>query len=318
MAPRRQATRKRRPTRGKRRSAFGPRLGAAAIGVVALAGVAFWLRPRHLPPPSLTPPKMVTSAERVAAAARAKAGASPGAVTAGPAATRQGEAPAPRRVSARIAVVIDDLGDSLETARRVLALEPAVTVAVIPFREASAAVAAAAVSNGREVILHLPLEPERGAAMAGGGGFLRTSMEPQHLESQLERDLRAVPYIVGVNGHMGSRFTSDPRAMRTLLAALRARGLFFLDSKTSPESLAAELAAGLQVPFAERSVFLDHDPSPDAIVRALAVAAKTARQTGQAIAIGHPHASTLTALATWLPAAARDGFAIVPVSALVR
>ncbi len=101
--------------------------------------------------------------------------------------------------------------------------------------------------------------------MEGGSGFLRTAMEPGHLESQLERDLRAVPYIVGVNGHMGSRFTSDPRAMRTLLAGLRERGLFFLDSKTSPESVAADVAAGLQVPFAERDVFLDHDPEPAAV-----------------------------------------------------
>ncbi|MCC6850584.1 MAG: divergent polysaccharide deacetylase family protein [Deltaproteobacteria bacterium] len=292
---------------------------AAAIGIVAFGGLLLWLRPRQLPPPSLSPPRMVTLAERAAAKAEAEAKASAGAVTAAPAAAaRQGEAPAPRRAAPRVAVVIDDLGDSLHTARRVLALEPPVTVAVIPFRENSAAVAAAAVSNGREVILHLPLEPERDGAMAGGGGFLRTSMEPRHLEGQLERDLRAVPYIVGVNGHMGSRFTSDPRAMRTLLTALRARGLFFLDSKTSPESVAGELADGLGVPFAERNVFLDHDPSPDAVARALAVAARVARRTGQAIAIGHPHPSTLAALATWLPAATRDGFEIVPVSALVR
>jgi polysaccharide deacetylase 2 family uncharacterized protein YibQ len=231
------------------------------------------------------------------------------------------EPPAPRQAvhaRPRVAIVIDDLGDSLETAASVLALAPAVTVAVIPFRQASAAVAAAAVAAGREVILHLPLEPERRDAMAGGSGFLRASMEPAHLESQLERDLRAVPYIVGVNGHMGSRFTSDPRAMRTLLGALRARGLFFLDSKTSPESVAAEVAAGLQVPFAERNVFLDHDPEPAAVARALARTAAVARAGGQAIAIGHPHASTLAALAAWLPAAERQGLELVPLSALVR
>lgn len=260
---------------------------------------------------------MVVPAERVDAAGRAAA--TGGAVTAqGAAAGRQGGAPRPARAKPRIAIVIDDLGDSLVTARQVLALEPAVTVAVIPFRSASAAVAAAAVEGGREVILHLPLEPEHGAAMEGGSGFLRTAMEPAHIEHQLERDLRAVPYIVGVNGHMGSRFTSDPRAMRTLLRALRERGLFFLDSKTSPESVAAEVASGLDVPFAERDVFLDHDPAPAAVARALASAAATARDTGQAIAIGHPHASTLTALATWLPEMARRGFEIVPLSALVR
>jgi polysaccharide deacetylase 2 family uncharacterized protein YibQ len=143
-------------------------------------------------------------------------------------------------------------------------------------------------------------------------------MGAARLEDQLERDLRAVPYIIGVNGHMGSRFTSDPRAMRTLLRALRARGLFFLDSKTSPESVAAEIAAGLQVPFAERNVFLDHDPDPAAVAKALAAAARVARDDGQAIAIGHPHASTLAVLARWLPDAAQHGIDVVPLSALVR
>jgi polysaccharide deacetylase 2 family uncharacterized protein YibQ len=293
---------------------------ALAVGLIGLAALAIWLRPRHLPPPPLTPPQMIEPGERVAPVGKAKASAGP--VGAAPtAASPQGGVPGPgpgRRGLPRIAIVIDDLGDNLETARKVLALAPAVTVAVIPFRAASAAVAAAAVTGGHEVILHLPLEPERGAAMEGGSGFLRTAMEPEYLESQLERDLRAVPYIVGVNGHMGSRFTSDPRAMRTLLAGLRERGLFFLDSKTSPESVAADVAAGLQVPFAERDVFLDHDPEPAAVARALATAASVARQAGQAIAIGHPHASTLAALATWLPAAARQGFEIVPVSQLVH
>jgi polysaccharide deacetylase 2 family uncharacterized protein YibQ len=290
-------------------------LGGGVVVVFVALVFGWWVRPRHLSRAPMPPPKMVSPAERVAAAkTRAEAAQ---AATLPPAEAGQGT-PVPRRGGPRIAIVIDDLGDSLATAREVLALEPAVTVAVIPFREASAAVAAAAVAGGREVILHLPLEPERGAAMEGGSGFLQTSMEPGRLEDQLERDLRAVPYIIGVNGHMGSRFTSDPRSMRTLLAALRARGLFFLDSKTSPESVAAEIAAGLQVSFAERDVFLDHDPSPQAVQHALAAAAKVARDRGQAIAIGHPHASTLAALATWLPAAARDGFQIVPISALVR
>jgi hypothetical protein len=278
-----------------------------------------WLRPRHLPPAPMAPPRLVEPGQRVEPVP-GKARAAAGAVTAAPtAANRQEAAPAPTgRTAPRVAIVIDDLGDSLETAKRVLALEPAVTVAVIPFRAASSAVAAAAVAGGREVILHLPLEPEQHAAMNGGSGFLRTSMQPDAIEQQLERDLRAVPYIVGVNGHMGSRFTSDARAMQALLGALRERGLFFLDSKTSAESVAAEVAARLQVPFAERSVFLDHDPEPAAVAGALATAARLARQAGQAIAIGHPHESTLAALAGWLPEIARQGIEVVPVSALVR
>lgn len=326
MGTERRKTRSARParrrTRVPRKHGFAGRARVAAIAtvVIALAVGAYWFRPRSLPPPALTPPRMVEPQRRVAPEAGRAARAAGDTVTAAPgSAGRQGGAPRPaERARPRIAIVIDDLGDSLATAQKVLALAPAVTVAVIPFRADSTAVAAAAVARGREVILHLPLEPERAAAMTGGSGFLRTAMEPAHLESQLERDLRAVPYIIGVNGHMGSRFTRDPRAMRTLLLALRERGLFFLDSKTSPESVAAEIAAGVRVPFAERNVFLDHDPSPAAVARSLALAASVARDTGQAIAIGHPHHSTLAALATWLPEAERRGFDIVPLSALVR
>lgn len=306
----------------RRRTGTGTGRHRLAVGVVLLlviAGLAFWLRPRHLPPASLAPPRMVDPVRRVAPV-EGKARATAGPVTAAPAAAgRQGGSLSPERHAApRVAIVIDDLGDSLDIARTILALEPAVTIAVIPFRSASAAVAAAAVLAGREVILHLPLEPGRRAAMAGGSGFLRTAMEASHLEDQLERDLHAVPYIIGVNGHMGSRFTSDPVAMRALLAALRARGLFFLDSKTSPESVAAEVATDLQVPFAERDIFLDHDPEPAAVARELAQTASVAREVGQAIAIGHPHASTLAALAAWLPEATRQGIEVVPLSTLVR
>jgi uncharacterized protein len=296
--------------------------------LIAVGMLGLWLRPRHLPPAPLTPPRMLEPGERaVGASAKVRpanpVGAAPvGAAPAAPAprapAGQKVSALPPKRTAPQVAIVIDDLGDSLDTAKKVLALKPAVTVAIIPFRAASAAVASAAVADGREVILHLPLEPERSAEMAGGSGFLRTAMGPADLEGQLERDLRAVPYIVGVNGHMGSRFTSDPKAMRTLLGALRERGLFFLDSKTSPESVAAEVAEGLQVPFAERNVFLDHDPAPAAIEGALATAASVARAKGRAIAIGHPHATTLAALSTWLPEAARQGIEVVPLSALVR
>ncbi len=219
---------------------------------------------------------------------------------------------------ARVAIVIDDLGDSLDAARTVLALEPAVTMAVIPFRAASARIAAAAVEHGREVILHLPLEPERAAEMDGAPGFLRTSMSTDGLERQLEADLAAVPYIVGVNSHMGSRFTQDRAAMERLLTALRARGLFFLDSLTTPASVAAATAARIGVPFAERALFLDDDPSAPAIARVLAQLDALARTRREVIAIGHPHPATLAALAPWLAHAAAAGIHVVPASALVR
>jgi len=222
------------------------------------------------------------------------------------------------RDAPRLAIVIDDLGESLAVARSVLAIMPMVTVAVIPHTAEARAVAAAAVEAGREVILHLPLEPEGRGAMRGGTGFLETGMSTTALDRQLERDLRAVPYIIGVNGHMGSRFTSDPVAMEALLGALRQRGLFFLDSRTSPRSVAAPIAARLGVPFAERSVFLDHDPDAAAVERQLASAVAIAQRHGVAIAIGHPHPATIAVLSRRLPDLARDGVRVVPASMLTR
>lgn len=274
---------------------------ALGVGLTGGAASLVFLGSRRLPEPPLAPPGVVAKQTVVA----------PEAAVRRPRAASVVETP-------RIAVVIDDLGDSLATGREVLALEPAVTVAVIPFRPASGAIAAAAVEAGREVILHLPLEPEDAGEMGGARGFLRTGMRGATLEQQLDADLAGVPYIVGVNGHMGSRFTSDPAAMATLLGALRARGLFFLDSRTSPGSVAAETAARLGVRFGERSVFLDHDPAPSAVERQLDELAIVARRDGQAIGIGHPHRSTLRALAAWLPAARQQGIHVVPASALVR
>jgi polysaccharide deacetylase 2 family uncharacterized protein YibQ len=266
------------------------------LGLAMLAAAVLVLRPRSLPPPPLAPPRFVPRAS--------------------PAPPRRAEVREPTRP--RVAIVIDDLGDSLEVAHTVLALRPPVTVAVMPMRAASGTVAAAAVERGSEVILHLPLEPEGRGAMAGGAGFLEVGMTPPRMEGQLTADLAAVPYIVGVNGHMGSRFTRDPAMMEALLAALRARGLFFVDSVTSGDSVAAATAARLGVPFARRSVFLDHDREPAAIARQLDRLLAVAERDGEAVAIGHPHAATIAALGRWLPAAERRGIAFVPVSALVR
>ena len=275
----------------------------AGVGVglvLAVAAFGVW-HDRKLPDPSLDPP--------YALAKRSPKGADPRTAEPGR---------APGDAAPRIAIVIDDLGDSLGVAREVLALSPAVTVAVIPHRPASAAVARAAIEAGREVILHLPLEPEERSEMEGGAGVLRTGMTAAGLERQLDADLDVVPYIVGVNGHMGSRFTRDPAAMETLLTALHARGLFFLDSKTSAASVAADTARRVGVRFAERTLFLDHDPSLAAVEKQLDALAATARKEGAAIAIGHPHRSTLAALGAWLPAAERQGIRVVPASALAR
>jgi polysaccharide deacetylase 2 family uncharacterized protein YibQ len=341
------AERGRRRRRKARRAA---RWQTIALALVLGAAAGFFFRQRSLPLPPLRPPRFVARQPRHAPPDAQPETANapstePAPATADTSSTERAlterappeprapvderaavesldaapeSAPAAVDTRPRVAIVIDDLGDSLEAARAVLDLEPAVTVAVIPFRRHSAHVAAAAVERGREVILHLPLEPERVAEMGAAPGFLRTSMSSDGLERQLDADLAAVPYIVGVNGHMGSRFTQDPVAMERLLGALRARGLFYLDSLTTPASVAPATAARLGVPFAQRALFLDHDPRPEAIARALGELDALARAHHGVIAIGHPHATTIAALGPWLAGAAAAGIHVVPASALVR
>lgn len=327
---------RRKRTRRQGRSERSPHAWPVlALVVVVAAAAGFLLWPRSLPPAPLQPPRLVTRGPMHAPSPVASASAVPEPralapepsvlderASAGPPAVGPSAAPPAEGRAAdrrpRVAIIIDDLGDNIDAARAVLALEPAVTIAVIPFRASSARIAAAAVERGREVILHLPLEPDRAAEMGDAPGFLHVGMSAGALEQQLEADLAAVPYIVGVNGHMGSRFTRDAVAMERLLVALRARGLFFLDSLTSPGSVAAATAARVGIPFAERSVFLDHDVSAAAVARALARVDALLHDGRDVIAIGHPHPTTIAALRPWLVAAARRGVTVVPASALVR
>src|SRR6266404_4705057 len=150
-----------------------------------------------------------------------------------------------------------------------------------------------------------PAAPERLAAL------------PKAAPAAVDSRPRVAIVIDDLNGHMGSRFTQDPVAMERLLGALHARGLFYLDSFTTPASVASVTAARLGVPFAQRALFLDHDPRPGAVARALAELDALVRARRSVIAIGHPHPTTLAALAPWLAHAAAAGTHVVPASALV-
>ena len=122
----------------------------------------------------------------------------------------------------------------------------------------------------------------------------------------------------GINNHMGSRFTTHAPGMELVLAEIKRRGLLFIDSRTSKNSVGAAVARRLRVPFAARDFFLDDDPSRAAVARQLKAVEQAASKKGYAIAIGHPYDSTLGNLENWLPTLASRGFMLVPVSAIVR
>jgi polysaccharide deacetylase 2 family uncharacterized protein YibQ len=216
-----------------------------------------------------------------------------------------------------IAVVLDDLGLNRPNTRRAIALPAPLTLAFLTYAGDLPALTAAARQAGHELLLHLPMEP-RGRHDPGPNPLV-TGLERVDLMDRLDRNLARFEGYVGVNNHMGSRFTGSVADLAPVLQELQARGLLFLDSKTSSASVAAGLALRLALPFVARDVFLDNDfEDPAAIRRQLAELEATARRQGFAVAIGHPHDATLAELARWLPEAERRGFALVPISAIVR
>ena len=211
--------------------------------------------------------------------------------------------------------MIDDLGRSLQDLKHLERLGVDISYAVLPFESQTPRVVDELRRKGREILCHLPMEP-RNAANPGPGA-LKTSMSPEQLSQRTREALAAVPGAIGVNNHMGSSLTEDRRWMTPILEELKERRLFFLDSRTSAESVGYELAQELGVPTAERQVFLDRDPSPEAIREQFDRLLELARKRGAAIAIGHPYPSTLEILAEAVPASLEQGYEFVPVSFLL-
>lgn len=215
-----------------------------------------------------------------------------------------------------IAIVIDDLGVDKARTRRTIALPGPLTVSFLPYASDLPRQAAAARRNGHELLVHVPMEPVGHLDMGPNG--LETGLAREEVVRRLRWDLARFDGYVGVNNHMGSKFTSDARSMAIVIEELKARGLLFLDSRTTAGSVGASLALRDGVPSASRDVFLDNVVDAAAIAARLAEVEVMARRQGHAIAIGHPHDATLDALAPWLASLPRKGFVLVPVSAIVR
>ncbi len=216
----------------------------------------------------------------------------------------------------RVAIIIDDMGYDLSLDRAFIQLEAPLSFAFLPQAPFTRKLAREAGRNGRDVLVHLPLEPEN-KSLDPGPGVLTVDMGFDVMLSQLKQDLDAVPGAIGVNNHMGSRFTADKKAMEIILTEIKRRGLFFVDSRTTKYTVAYKTALSLGVPSTERSVFLDDDTRPESIKSELERLRKLALSRGMAVAIGHPHVNTLRVLYQNLPQLARD-VKIVSIHELVK
>lgn len=217
-----------------------------------------------------------------------------------------------------LAIVMDDLGQNLEAARRLLAIDLPVTLAILPNTDHAARTATMAHRDGREVIIHLPSEPQGYPDVNPGRNALLVGQNRAKIQQLLQLYLEQVPYAVGGNNHMGSKFTADEPGMDALLEGMKREGLFFLDSRTSGGTVADRVAARRGVPFLARDVFLDNDAEVEAISGQLRKAINLARRNGTAIAICHPYPETLQALEGMQGELRQAGISVVPVSRLLR
>lgn len=215
-----------------------------------------------------------------------------------------------------IAVVIDDMGLDRRRTGRIAALRAPLTLSFLTYAEDLPRQTAAAREQGHELLLHVPMEPAV-PAMDPGPKVLATRHSAVEIQERLAWGLSRFEGFVGINNHMGSKFTADRRAMNLVMQELRRRGLLFLDSRTVGHTAGPEAALRAGVPFAERNVFLDNVNDVGEVRARLADLEAVAARHGYAIGIGHPRDATIAALTEWTRHLGERGFVLVPLTAIV-
>ena len=224
--------------------------------------------------------------------------------------------PAPQKLP-RVAIIIDDLGHDPRLADQLMQLDGAVTLSILPFSPFRKTIYQKAKRKKIETMIHLPMEPMEYPHIDPGPGALLMRMSPDELLLTLEKNLDTMPSAKGVNNHMGSKMTTMSNQMYQIFSVLKKRGLFFVDSRTTAESLSRPSARLLQVPFAQRDIFLDHDQHADFIRKQLKKLVRIAIRHGEAIGIGHPHPLTIQVLREELPKL-KNTVELVPASSVVH
>lgn len=217
----------------------------------------------------------------------------------------------------RIAIIIDDLGYRFADGLRAIELPGPVNYAILPGAPRAQALAMAVNASGKEVLLHLPMQAANEAELAEPAS-VTLDMSRDRFAATFAAAFESIPFAIGVNNHRGSLITRHPGHMRWLMEEIREReAVFFIDSYTTHQSVALQIAAETGVQAVKRDVFLDADPRPETINREFERLKSIARRRGAAVAIGHPYDTTLTFLERELPKLAEQGFKLVPISELV-
>jgi hypothetical protein len=216
-----------------------------------------------------------------------------------------------------IAIVLDDLGVDRRRSARAIDLPAPLTLAFLPYATDVAAQAARATERGHELLVHLPMQPH-GADVDPGPYALDMDLGAIEVLSRVEWNLARFPNFVGINNHMGSRFTESAEGTRLVAETARDRGVMLLDSLTSPRSVLADQGRAAGVPTVERDVFLDNTDSVEEVRKRLAQTEQVALARGTAVAIGHPRDATVEVLGPWIADVQARGFVLVPLTQVLE
>jgi uncharacterized protein len=212
-----------------------------------------------------------------------------------------------------IAIIIDDLGYNLRRGRAAIEIPAPLTYAILPNSTHAALLADRAFRSGKEIMLHLPMENSSHHPM--GAGVLTRHLHKQEFLALFDQALSRVPHAIGINNHMGSALTEETQAMTWLMKEIKHRQMYFVDSRTTPRTVAFSVARSNKISAANRDVFLDNDRSFYAVDQAFQRLLRISRRKGTAIGIGHPHAVTLAYLQMAIPQLV--DVEILPVSKLI-
>ncbi len=217
----------------------------------------------------------------------------------------------------RIVIIIDDMGMDIVHSKGMIALPGPLTLSFLPYAPKVRSLAEQAKARGHALMIHMPMQPID-PKLDMGSIALREGMSDTDFDAMMDQAFSSFSGYIGLNNHMGSLLTQDNAAMAHLMATLKQHNLLFVDSRTTPKSVAAKAAMAAGVPYTSRDIFLDDDESEHAVLASLTKVEQVARKSGLAVAIGHPKPGTLAALKQWLPMLKDKGFQLIPVNEAVQ
>jgi|GEM_PF-707616 len=219
-------------------------------------------------------------------------------------------------VEGKVAIIIDDIGYSLDLLEEIVKIKEPLTLSILPFLPNSKNCAEIAIANGKEIIIHMPMESNNGGDLERG--IIKEKMDEDEIKDLVREAIKSLPQAKGMNNHKGSKITKNEHLMEIILNELKNKNLFFIDSKTSDHSVALKVARRIGLPSSERNIFIDSINSKTQIEKNVLKLFKIAKKKGKGVGIAHPYPATIEVLKELLPQAEIFGVKPVFVSEIVK